>query len=45
MATSAAHFLIGYLSASVGDSASSRRVTTKTIPATSVIWTPEIVMM
>ena len=45
MATTAAHFLIGYFSASVGDSASSRRVTTKKIPATSVIWTPEMVMM
>jgi hypothetical protein len=45
IATPAAHFLIGYRNASDDESARRRRTTQKIIPATSVICTPEMVMM
>ena len=45
MAPAAAHFLIGYDSASVGLSANIRRNVQNKMPATSVIWMPEMVMI
>jgi hypothetical protein len=45
IAAAAAHFLIGQRSASVGLKAKRRRSPMKKMPATSVICTPEIVMM